>query len=483
MKKFPRSGICYMLYDRDEKEDPNINSKTTKNLKKYDVINYEGVIENQFGKWIFYEDESKRIKKYILAEDKKFLKYVQHPVIEDGIYIIIPFGKKKAFTLNNSIISLKDINLNDNQKFLFRFNPTKRNYRINCLSSGKELTIDLNSGKIKECDSGKGIRWLIDTFNYTEFSLQDNQTKKLIKFIKNEEITLLNNDNNEKNITLVLLDRYKNRYNKINGDEDEEEENEEYDYDIDEEIKKDEININLSKNIKVENLLQIKEKNKEKILKFTAPKIIITNDDLNGINKNNIKHIEIDLSIKAIQENIFYEFKNLESVYCHPKWINKFNSQSTDIINLKEIFIKEGVIEIKKEYFKYCINLKKIYIPESIQKIQNDSFGSFLALEFNNIISNPKWYKKFPINVDNFKVPNEINILSREIFYNWKNLKSVDIHSNVEKLQISCFEKCSKLKSIIIPNNIKEIPENCFKNCHDLEYIKINRITLECRYS
>ena len=375
-----------MLYARDEKEEPNINAKTTKKLQKYDVINYEGVIENQFGKWIFYYDEYKGIKKYILAENKKSLKYVQHPVIEDGIYIILPYGKKKAFTSNNSIISLQDINLNDNQKFLFRFNPEKRNYRINCLSSGKELTFDLNSGKIKESDSGNGIRWLINTMNYMEFSLQDNQTKKSIQFIKNEEITLLNSDNNENNISLVLLDRYKNRYNEINEDE----ENEEYDNETDEEIQKDEININLSKNLEVQNLLQIKEQYKEKILKFSAPKIIITNDDLNGINKNNIKHIEIDLSIKAIQENIFCQFKNLESVYCHPKWINKFNSQSTDIINLKEIFIKEGVIEIKKEYFKYCINLKKIYIPESIQKIQNDSFGSFLALEFNNIISDPK---------------------------------------------------------------------------------------------
>lgn len=71
-----------------------------------------------------------------------------------------------------------------------------------------------------------------------------------------------------------------------------------------------EININLSKNLEVQKLLRVKEQNKEKILKFTAPKIIITNDDLNGINKNNIKHIELDLSIKAIQENIFYEFKN-----------------------------------------------------------------------------------------------------------------------------------------------------------------------------
>ena len=458
-----------MLYEGDEKEEPNINSKTTKKLNKYDVINYEGVIENQFGKWIFYEDEYKGIKKYILAENKKSLKYVQHPVIENGIYIILPFGKNKAFTSNNSIISLQDISLNDNQKFLFRFNPEKRNYRINCLSSGKEFTFDSNSGKIKECDSGNGIRWLINTLNYTEFSLQDNQTKKSIQFIKNEEITLLNSDNNENNISLVLLDRYKNRYNEINEDE----ENEEYDNETDEEIKKDEININLSKNLEVQNLLQIKEQFKEKILKFSAPKKIITNYDLNEINKNNIKHIEIDLSIKAIQENIFCQFKNLESVYCHPKWINKFNSENKDIINIKEIFIKEGVTKIKKEYFKYCIKLNKIYIPKSIQQIQNDSFGSLLELEFNNIISDPKWYKKFPIDVENFKVPNNINILSREIFHNWKNLKSVDIHSNVEQLQISCFERCSKLKSIILPNNIKEIPENCFKNCHDLEYIKI----------
>ena len=123
------------------------------------------------------------------------------------------------------------------------------------------------------------------------------------------------------------------------------------------------------------------KRSKENVLKFSAPKFIITQEDIDDIkNKEKIKHIEIDLSIEEIEDNIFKDFKNLESVYCSPKWLNKFETK-----NLKEIFIKEGITDIKKENFKYCFKLNLVYLPYSIKSIEENSFEN--CLEINKIIS------------------------------------------------------------------------------------------------
>ena len=93
-------------------------------------------------------------------------------------------------------------------------------------------------------------------------------------------------------------------------------------------------------------------KKNEETLKFLAPKFIITQEDIIYIkNKDSIKHIEIDLSIEEIEDNIFNNFKNIESVYCNPKWLNKFNQK-----NLKEIYIKEGITSIERNFLNFVSN-------------------------------------------------------------------------------------------------------------------------------
>ena len=221
----------------------------------------------------------------------------------------------------------------------------------------------------------------------------------------------------------------------------------------------------MEKNKKVEFILN--NKPKKNTLKFLSPKIIISEEDIQYLrNKNLIKHIEIDLSVEEIEDNIFDKFINLESVYCHPKWLNKFNPK-----NLKEIYIKEGVTKIVKNYFQFCLKLNAIYIPYSVKKIEENSFENCLDININKIYAEYKWYKNFDIEV--FQVPKGTDILKKEIFYGWKHLKLIIVPSSVNKIEPYCFENCIRLEEIEIPKGVKEIPKNCFKNCYNLKTIQI----------
>ena len=485
----PRSGICYISVEVEIKEEPSLKSKSFKKLRISDIVVYEGIIENEFGKWLIYRDKDSELKRYILAENFKKDRNVIFPELDDGIYAILPLGKRQALSSVNSNISLKNIDLKPNQKFIFQLIPREKSYRIICVSSGKELTIDSNNGNLlKECNPGSGIKWMIKKHSEREFSFQAHGTNKFIKLGPNEKAIAINAEENEEKFLLIFLGKsnHKNDNNNkeknknINKDGDflDEEEEEEIKEDDNEDDDYEETiysgeNSQHQINHKVKQLLEVKERDKKNILKFKSPKIIIIKEDLNGIQESDIKHIEIDISVKAIEKNIFDEFKNLESVYCHPRWINRFNSKKSKILNIREIYIKEGVTQIKRRDFRYCTELKRLYIPRSVTKIENHSFDNCLKLQFNDVISEDKWYKKFCFDVINYKVPDGTIILRKKIFYNWKNLKSVKIPSTVNQIESSCFERCSKLDEIIIPNNVKIIPENCFKNCGNLKSIEI----------
>ena len=221
--------------------------------------------------------------------------------------------------------------------------------------------------------------------------------------------------------------------------------------------------INFQNDINPEIKKILDEKNENEVLIISWPIKYITRELFKEENKN-IKHVEIDITIENIENNSFYDFKQIESVYCESKWLNKFNQSS-----LKQIFIKEGVKNIKKTEFRTCINLEEIYIPSSVEYIEESSFEN--CLKINKIHSDYKWYKLFGI--ETFIVNSNEKILKREIFSGWKTLKVLIIPSSIKKIEKCCFEECFKLEEIEIPEGIEEIPENCFKNCFNLNTIKI----------
>ena len=517
----PKKGSAYVNQFLEEKLNPSKEGELVGIQEKGDIINYEGILKNNEGIWVYYtSDDNNQIKKYILAIDSNNEKFLNLPLINDGIYLIQPLDlNDQIFEMNDSKISLQEINLGDNQKFLFQFIPEDMLYRIICISSGNSLCLDeKNENHIKECEifSENEIKWKLKTFDYNEFFLEDVKSNKNLEYDEknkniflgeineesrqqkfkiiffeednknnknqenknNENIVLDNKDNDEekniKNDDNINNKNENNENNKeenninINLDDNEEEEDEEdkeEEEDNEEEENIDNNDINMEINPEVKKYLDEKNKDPNSILKFSAPKFIITQEDINEIkDKEKIKHIEIDLSIEEIEENIFKDFTNIESIYCDPKWINKFDSK-----NIKEIYIKEGITNIKKEYFKFCFNLNLIYVPYSVGEIEENSFEN--SLQISTIIADYRWYKIFE--VETFIVPRGTSVLKKDIFYNWKHLKLIIVPLSVQYIEESCFEQCFRLEEIEIPSGVKKIPRNCFKNCYNLKSIRI----------
>ena len=432
MENIPKKGFAYINEFLIKKENPSSDAELVGILGKGETIHYEGVEQNKFGIWLILIEDDK--KKYILIKDKENKYYANLPNISDGKYLIQSARDNEVvLEIDDNGIITNEINIDDKQKFLFVFIPEDNCYRIISISSNNSFEINEEDGnKLNQCEifSEKEIKWKINTNDFKYFYLQDEKTKLVLEYsVENKNIILsefkpnnenqkfilvsleddIQNKDNEKNIDkknnnlnvineeenkIIDDEDKKNEEEKINisdeekenksEDENEENENEENENEENEneENENEEINdiiendeINMEKNEEVKQILDSKPN--ENSLKFLNPKFIITKEDIYYVgNKEKIKHIEIDLSVEEIEENIFEDFKNLESVYCHPKWLNRLNPK-----NLKEIYIKEGVTKIEKEDFKLCFKLNVIYLPYSIKKIENNSFENWYLKE------------------------------------------------------------------------------------------------------
>ena len=180
MENIPKHGSAYANQLIEEKPQPSPDLELIGIQEQGDIIIYEGVIQNEFGIWIYYTpDDNNKIKKYILAINSNKEKLVNLPLIKDGIYLIQPKEHQDMiFEIKNSKISLEEINLGENQKFLFQFIPEEMTYRIICTQTGTSLYYE--NDEIKECEifSEKEIKWKLVTNDFKEFFIEDNKSNK-----------------------------------------------------------------------------------------------------------------------------------------------------------------------------------------------------------------------------------------------------------------------------------------------------------------
>ncbi len=117
---------------------------------------------------------------------------------------------------------------------------------------------------------------------------------------------------------------------------------------------------------------------------------------------------------------------------------NAFSSQN----NLKKITVCNGVQKIGDYAFQSCSNLAEVKLPDTVTEIGVGAFTSCIFSEF--------------------KLPNNLTVISRRAFQQCDNLESIIIPDSVTKIDNWAFFNCKSLKSAIIGSGVTEIGMNAF---------------------
>lgn len=155
-----------------------------------------------------------------------------------------------------------------------------------------------------------------------------------------------------------------------------------------------------------------------------------------------------------------------------------------------ELVIKNGTERICRNSFYSCNGIKKLILPKSLKVIGYNPFVQCGDIEFvsnspefvvdNGILFNKDKTKIIccPRNkaVDDFVMPESVNVLERSAFSGCDLMTSIDL-KNVSIIGKSCFTNCNSLRDIFVPDCVTYIGEWAFAHCSSLEKVSIYKDT------
>lgn len=124
-------------------------------------------------------------------------------------------------------------------------------------------------------------------------------------------------------------------------------------------------------------------------------------------------------------------------------------------------------------------NIKHFKIPEGIEIITRDIFAGIDINKIETIII-PNSAKNIAAyafgefeNLKSIEIPDSIIKIDECAFIKCTNLKSIKLSANLKIIASSAFAHCTSLKSIEIPNSVEKIGWWIFDDCTSLESITI----------
>lgn len=174
---------------------------------------------------------------------------------------------------------------------------------------------------------------------------------------------------------------------------------------------------------------------------------VVITDFSDDLSKNlDIKRVKIADGVTAIEEEAFYECRNLTEVII-PDSVTTIGKEAFEFcIYLNSITIPNSVTFIGKEAFSCCYNLKSIIIPNSVTSIEERAFEHCM-------------------NLASITIPNSVTTIKRAVFSYCQSLTEIIIPEGVTDIEDQAFRGCNSLKSITIPKSVTTIGRYVFKEC------------------
>ena len=159
---------------------------------------------------------------------------------------------------------------------------------------------------------------------------------------------------------------------------------------------------------------------------------------------NDIESLVIPSVVKTIDQQAFYQCKNLTSVV-----------------------FPEGLKELGQSAFNGC-NIENLVLPESLTKAGKQAFANNTAMETAFIKGKTEFVQNTfegCTNLISVKFTNTIRELPSYMFQNCEKLQTVQFPNNIKTLGSYIFRGCKLLCDVTIPDTVTTIGGNAFANC------------------
>ena len=182
------------------------------------------------------------------------------------------------------------------------------------------------------------------------------------------------------------------------------------------------------------------------------------------------KKFVISGSIGEINEGAFENVENNFEVII-PKGITKVGIWAFGYAKMKSVSIGPDVVEIGSSAFDGTVNLKSMIIPDNVVHFSSNDDWNWGGLNGSgvetikisrNMTNIPNSFCQGCKNLKSIDIPSNIKIINRNAFYTDRKLSSVTFHEGLEKIDEWAFSYDDILKNIVLPNSLTELGDHAF---------------------
>ena len=190
-----------------------------------------------------------------------------------------------------------------------------------------------------------------------------------------------------------------------------------------------------------------------------------------------IKQVYIQEGVKNIGERVFYECSELTSIEISTSVLSIENGAFSGCSGLTSIELSNDIVSIGDSVFSGCSGLVSIEFPIKLKRIESNTFHGCNGLTSikipNSVTSIENGAFSGCSGLTSIELPNGVVNIEEWTFSNCSNLSNIEIPISVTSIGDYAFYQCSKLSSIEIPASVISIGEQAFWNCSGLTSIEI----------
>ncbi len=165
-----------------------------------------------------------------------------------------------------------------------------------------------------------------------------------------------------------------------------------------------------------------------------------------------------------------------------PNSVTTIGNRAFYAIPIVSIVIPNSVNTIEDYAFSNCNKLESITIPNSVNNLGEYVFSSCYVLSYITVDETNEVYdsrdncnaiietatNKLMFGCKNTIIPNTVNSINNNAFYNMEGLTNIEIPNSVTEIGSNAFAYCYKLTSVDIANSVTTIHSSAFDYCYRL---------------
>ena len=190
----------------------------------------------------------------------------------------------------------------------------------------------------------------------------------------------------------------------------------------------------------------------------------------------NNKKVIIPEFINQIRETAF-EGSNIEELIFSDDLLMESLVCLKSLTNIKKVTLPYNITSIPKALFKNNKTLEYVFIPSKVIEIEDSAFEGCEALkyvefgqEFTGLKIGSKAFKKC-VSLQEVVLPKNTTIIGEEAFMNCKELDTLLLAFETEKILSKAFYGCVHLMKMTFPPKVHYFGDDIFYNCHSVEEV------------